>query len=477
MAAEAERVVQRRDPALGQLAGLAAHDVRVHVVVQVVDVDGRRGETVVQGQHGGDGLDAAGAAQQVAGHRLGGRDGDVVEVVAELLAERLQLGGVTLRGRGGVRVDVHDLGLVQLVALEQVGQRAGHAGAGGLGLGDVVGVRGQALAHGLAVDPGAAGLGVLDRLQDHHAGALAQDEAVAGLVVRAGRVLRVVVVLGHRHHAGERGDRQRVDRGLGAAGHHDVGAAGADHLDRVADRLGAGGTGGDGGVHTRAGADLQTDVGRRGVGHQHRDGVRGDLAGALLLQHVVLVEEGGHAADAGGDDGAQALGGELGGLVGGRGLVAGVGPGLAGRDHGELRRAVQLAGQRAGQDLAGLDGGARTDPNRQLLGPLLGQGRHTGLTGDQVLPGAGGVGAQRREGADTRDDHGAIFSGHWFLLLSRVRGVGGSRGRARPGAPVGRPGRLVGPARTSRADKVSRRRRAGRRTGWPNRASRSIRRC
>ena len=91
-------------------ARLAADDVRVDLVVEVVDVDGRRGHAVVQREHRRDGLDAARATEQVAGHRLRGGDRDVVGVVAEDLAQRLRLGDVAVRRRRRVRVDVHDLG-------------------------------------------------------------------------------------------------------------------------------------------------------------------------------------------------------------------------------------------------------------------------------------------------------------------------------------------------------------------------------
>lgn len=138
--------------------------------------------------------------------------------------------------------------------------------------------------------------------------ALAEYEAVAALVVRAGGTLGVVVVLGHRHHVGEGRDGQRVDGRLGTTGDDDVGTARADHLGRVADRFGAGRARADQRVNTRLRAEFEPDVGGRAVRHEHGDGVRGDAAYALLLEHVVLVEQGGDATDTGGDDRTEALG-------------------------------------------------------------------------------------------------------------------------------------------------------------------------
>ena len=105
----------------------------------------------------------------------------------------------------------------------------------------------------LRVDAGAARRGVLRGLQHQDAGALAEDEAVAALVVRAGRPLGLVVASRQRHHRGERGHRQRVEAGLGAAGDDDVGAAGADHLEGVRDGLGARGAGATPGCARRPG--------------------------------------------------------------------------------------------------------------------------------------------------------------------------------------------------------------------------------
>jgi hypothetical protein len=57
--------------------------VQVALGILVEDVDGGRALLVVDGQHGEHRLDAAGAAQQVAGHRLGRVDHDLRRVVAQ----------------------------------------------------------------------------------------------------------------------------------------------------------------------------------------------------------------------------------------------------------------------------------------------------------------------------------------------------------------------------------------------------------
>ncbi len=173
-------------------------------------------------------------------------------------------------------------------------------------------------------------------------------------------------------------------------------------------------------MDTGLGVDLQADVGRGAVGHEHGNGVRGDAAYALLLQHVVLVEQGDHAADAGGDDRSQTLGLDLLVLTGLAG-EAGVRPRLAGRDQRELRRAVQLAGERPGQYLAGVDGREGRDPDGQFGETFALERLDAGTAGHQTFPGRCGVATQRSGCADTGDDHGAIGRAHW-KIFSTCRG-------------------------------------------------------
>ena len=81
------------------------------------------------------------------------------------------------------------------------------------------------------------------------------------------------------------------------------------------DRLVAGGARGDGRVHAGLGADGQADVGGRGVRHQHRDRQRRDPTWALLLQRVVVGQQRRDAADAGGHGDPEPLGVDADGLA------------------------------------------------------------------------------------------------------------------------------------------------------------------
>ena len=152
-------------------------------------------------------------------------------------------------------------------------------------------------------------------------------------------------------------------------------------------------------VDGRAGAVLEADVGRRRVGHEHRDGQRRDATRALLEERVVVGEQRGDAADAGGERHAEALGLEAGVLQ------AGVGPGLVGRDHGELAGAVEAAGLDAVEDLGRLDGDAAAILTGSWSTQSSVEVADAGLPGEQGVPGGGDVTADGGGGAESGDDY------------------------------------------------------------------------
>ena len=217
--------------------------VQVALGILVEDVDRRRRDLVLHRQHREHRLDAAGAAEQVAGHRLGRVDDQLLRVVAEGELDRVGLVHVAQRRRGAVRVEVLDLvgvdaGVAQRGhhrALRAVDVRRGH----------VVGVGAHAEADQLGIDLRAAPLRVLVLLEHQHAGAFAEHEAVAVLVpgTRGGR--RIVVARRQRARRGEAADAERRDRRFGAAGDHHVGVAVLDQPAGLADAVQAGGAGGD----------------------------------------------------------------------------------------------------------------------------------------------------------------------------------------------------------------------------------------
>ena len=140
VAAEAEGVVQRGEVAVR--AGRAPWwRCRARPRVEVVEVDRRRHHPVVEREHGGDRLQRAGGAEQVAGHRLGAGHHDPARRASPSRVQHQALGDVAERGRGRVRVDVGDVARRRGRPRAAPAHGPGPAATGRVGLGDVVGSR------------------------------------------------------------------------------------------------------------------------------------------------------------------------------------------------------------------------------------------------------------------------------------------------------------------------------------------------
>ncbi len=229
--------------------------------------------------------------------------------------------------------------VVHLIGRETGGfQRAVHRGAQALALGvghrDVVGVGGGGVGGDFAVDARAALFRVLQRLEHEHARTLAHDEAVAAHREGAAGGGGVVVARAHGAHGAEGGVGEGRDGGLGAAGDHHVGVAAADHVHRLADGVGAGGAGRNDAEVRPARAELDGHDAGANVADEGGDGEGRDFARAAVVELLELGLVGEHAADAGADDDADAVG------VLGVHAQAGVGPGLLGRAESEVGVAV-----------------------------------------------------------------------------------------------------------------------------------------
>ena len=166
---------------------------------------------------------------------------------------------------------------------ERPHDRARAAAAGGVGLGDVVGVGGDPGAEHLGVDRAPRALACSSDSRTRTPAPSPSTKPSRPLSHGRETRGRVVVALRQRHHVRERRHRQRVDRRLGAAGDHDVGPAEPDLVEAERDaprcprrrpRPGCA-------PPARAPTSRLT-CGGRAVRHQHRDGERRDPARALL---------------------------------------------------------------------------------------------------------------------------------------------------------------------------------------------------
>nr|ABQ41260.1 hypothetical protein [Streptomyces lavendulae] len=161
------------------------------------------------------------------------------------------------------------------------------------------------------------------------------------------------------------------------------------------------------------GTELDADPGRRPVRHQHRHGVRRDLADPGRLQDVVLPEHAQRTARTRTDHHGQPLRLHL--------RPPRVGPRLPGRDQRHLLAPVQPPRLHPVHDPGRFDPQPPRDPHRQRGRPLLLDRTDPGLPGQHRGPGRGNVPAEGRRGTQPRHQH--------------RRGRGRTRRRPRPAAP------------------------------------------
>src|SRR5262249_32248316 len=134
---------------------------------------------------------------------------------------------------------------------------------------DTKGIRAGTVSNDFPVDRSAPRFGVLQLLQDDHPGSFTKNKAVALAIEWAAGALRLVIAGGERREEDEPRYTERMDHAMGAAGEDDVGVAPADQFVGLADRLRAGGTGGQA-------------IGIWAFGSEHAGQMTGRSAGLLL---------------------------------------------------------------------------------------------------------------------------------------------------------------------------------------------------
>ena len=244
-----------------------------------------------------------------------------------------------------------------------------------------MGVVGGPVAEHLGVDRRASRPGGLELLQHHHGRALAHDEALAERVEGAGRGARVAVADREAAHHAEAREDQRVDAALGASREDHVRIPVPDQLRALADRVRAGGAGGDDRVVRPAQAELDRDLPARRVDEDVGEERRRDPVRPSLPQDVVLAHQLVEAADAVPHDDADALGVEA--------VETGVLDRLLRGGEGEEDVAVELAQllgrRRAGRVVVVLDLGRDLNGERARVERL--DAVDPALAREQPLPG------------------------------------------------------------------------------------------
>ena len=91
------------------LACFVRHVVEIAYRIGRLVVDRRRNDAVLHDERADRGFEAAGSAEEMAGHRFGGADGNLVRLLAEHRLDRQRLDAIADRRRRAVCVDVVDV--------------------------------------------------------------------------------------------------------------------------------------------------------------------------------------------------------------------------------------------------------------------------------------------------------------------------------------------------------------------------------
>lgn len=202
-----------------------------------------------------------------------------------------------------------------------------------------------------------------------------------------------------------------MDDRLRATGDDDVSQTVAQVLDGVHERLGARRARARDRSRIGARAEVEGQVPRCGVGHQHGHRHGQDPSRAFLAERVPGVEERPESADPRGEVDAESLGRDLG--------CPGIRPRLHRGDERELRRRVEALGDGTFQHGVGTHLRLRGEGHGQLvlLYPVVLQGAGAGRTCEQGVPALGGGGTDGAGCPDAGDDDARVA--HVFLVMLR----------------------------------------------------------
>src|SRR5262245_24064111 len=161
------------------------HEIDRRLHRRIVEIDGRRSDTVAHGENREDGLDRAGSAQEMTDRGFGRGHADAGGGIADQTMHRAKLDLVAERCRGAVGIDIVDLDRGDAGTLDRRIHAAQRAIAVFGRCRDVMGIAGESIADELGVNLRTATLGVLISLEHHHARALTHHETVPVAVVWA----------------------------------------------------------------------------------------------------------------------------------------------------------------------------------------------------------------------------------------------------------------------------------------------------
>src|SRR5580700_3285461 len=166
-------------------------------------IDRGRQNLIAQCEHTDARFEAAGAAEQMAGHGLGGTDGNVFGAFAEDALEGAGFDDIAERRRSAMRVHIANIFGLELGVFDGGAHDAKRTIAIFCRLRNVKSIAGHSVSDDFSKDVGTALLCVFERFQNYDAGAFADDETVALRIKRAAGVRGIVIASGERFHAGK----------------------------------------------------------------------------------------------------------------------------------------------------------------------------------------------------------------------------------------------------------------------------------
>ena len=158
---------------------------------------------------------------------------------------------------------------------------ASNASTFGIGCGNVITIRSQALANDLCINLCAASLGMLEFFENKDSATLAENKAITVFVIGARSFFGSIVARGERFHGSKASHRQLVNRCFNATGHDDVGAIVTNHFKCISHSFSTGCTCTDGSVYASFCLKFEPHICSRTIRHQHRHSMWTDRTSAL----------------------------------------------------------------------------------------------------------------------------------------------------------------------------------------------------
>lgn len=272
--------------------------------IEVVLINGGGQDAVPHGEDAEDGLNRAGGADHVAGHRLCRTHGKMWQLGAKNLLKRTDLNFVSKRSRRRVGIHVLNIPSGEPCHLDGFPHGANGTLSAGVRSGDVVGIGAGTVADEFSINFCAPGLRVFVFFNHHNCGAFRHDET-ATIAIEGARCLRGLLVGTGQGAGRSKGGEMKGNDGVGCTDDHGVHMASLDDVVAFADGTGTAGARTDEAMIWPFQLMNNGNIAGAHIADGERNGERGDLPWAFFHEDRVLfgehVQTPGGSSDAGSD--------------------------------------------------------------------------------------------------------------------------------------------------------------------------------